>query len=62
MSKLSPANLMTLEAYAKARPDLRTQVIAHKKTRTVCLGDNLTLIFEDETADFADLELRRNDF
>ena len=48
MSKLSPANLMTLEAYAKARPDLRAQVIAHKKTRTVCLGDHLTLIFEDE--------------
>jgi len=48
MSKLSPTNLMTLEAYAKARPDLRAQVIAHKKTRTVCLGDNLTLIFEDE--------------
>ena len=48
MSKLTPANLMTLEAYAKARPDLRAQVIAHKKTRTVCLGDHLTLIFEDE--------------
>jgi len=48
MPKLAPDNLMTLEAYAKARPDLRAQVIAHKKIRTVCLGDNLTLIFEDE--------------
>ena len=48
MPKLAPDNLMTLEAYAKARPDLRAQVIAHKKIRTVCLGDHLTLIFEDE--------------
>ncbi|MBT9613382.1 MAG: DUF3501 family protein [Burkholderiales bacterium] len=48
MPKLTRDNLMTLEAYAKARPAMRTQVIAHKKIRTVCLGDHLTLIFEDE--------------
>ena len=48
MPKLTRDNLLTLEAYAKARPALRTQVIAHKKVRTVCLGDHLTLIFEDE--------------
>lgn len=48
MPKLTCDSLMTLEAYAKARPALRAQVIAHKKTRTVCLGDHLTLIFEDE--------------
>ena len=47
-SKLSPADLMTLEAYAKSRKDFRAQVIAHKKTRTVHLGDHVTLIFEDE--------------
>jgi len=48
MPKLSPASLMTLEAYAKARKEFRVQVIAHKKTRTVHLGDHVTLIFEDE--------------
>ena len=48
MPKLSPASLMTLEAYAKARKEFRAQVIAHKKTRTVHLGDHVTLIFEDE--------------
>lgn len=48
MPKLTHDNLMTLEAYAKARPAMRTQIIAHKKIRTVCLGDHLTLIFEDE--------------
>jgi hypothetical protein len=39
---------MTLEAYAKGRKDFRAQVIAHKKQRTVHLGDHVTLIFEDE--------------
>lgn len=47
MNKLQPGDLMTLEAYAKARPDFRTRVIAHKKHRTIALGDHLTLIFED---------------
>jgi hypothetical protein len=48
MRKLSPDSLMTLEAYAKARNDFRANVIAHKKARTVHLGDHVTLIFEDE--------------
>ena len=48
MSKLSRDQLMTLEAYAKARPEMRTQVMAHKKNRTLALGDHITLIFEDE--------------
>jgi hypothetical protein len=39
---------MSLEAYAKARPEFRAKVMAHKKNRTVHLGRNLTLIFEDE--------------
>jgi hypothetical protein len=48
MPKISRDSLMTLEAYAKARKDFRTQVIAHKKDRTVALGGHVTLIFEDE--------------
>ena len=48
MPKLSHADLMTLEAYAKARPTLRTEVIAHKKNRSIALGEHVTLIFEDE--------------
>jgi hypothetical protein len=47
MDKLSPASLMTLEAYAKSRKEFRAQVIAHKKNRTVHLGEHVTLIFED---------------
>lgn len=46
--KIRPESLMTLEAYAKARHNFRAQVIAHKKHRTVELGDHVTLIFEDE--------------
>ena len=48
MPKISRDSLMTLEAYAKARKDFRAQVIAHKKDRTVALGEHVTLIFEDE--------------
>jgi uncharacterized protein DUF3501 len=48
MPQISPDSLMTLEAYAKARNGFRAQVIAHKKHRTVALGDHVTLIFEDE--------------
>lgn len=48
MPKLSRDHLMTLEAYAKARPALRAQVMAHKKDRTIALGDHVTLIFEDQ--------------
>jgi len=40
--------LMSLEAYAKARKDFRARVIAHKKPRTIHLGEHVTLIFEDE--------------
>jgi hypothetical protein len=48
MEKLSPASLLSLEAYAKSRKDFRAKVIAHKKTRTVHLGEHVTLIFEDD--------------
>jgi hypothetical protein len=48
MQKISRDSLLTLEAYDKARPEFRARVIAHKKPRTVALGDHVTLIFEDE--------------
>jgi uncharacterized protein DUF3501 len=40
--------LMSLEAYAKARKEFRAKVIAHKRSRTIHLGEHVTLIFEDE--------------
>jgi hypothetical protein len=48
MPQITPDSLLTLEAYAKARKDFRAQVIAHKKHRTISLGEHVTLIFEDE--------------
>ena len=48
MPRIDRASLMTLEAYARERPQFRAKVMAHKKNRTVRLGDHLTLIFEDE--------------
>ena len=41
-------SLMSLEAYARGRNEFRAKVIAHKKNRTVHLGANVTLLFEDE--------------
>ena len=41
-------SLMTLEAYAKARPAMRAEVMAQKKLRRVFLGEHLLLIFENE--------------
>jgi hypothetical protein len=48
MPKITRDSLMTLEAYAKARKEFRAKVIEHKKKRTLQLGGNVTLIFEDE--------------
>ena len=48
MPAISRDSLMTLEAYAKARPEFRARVLEHKKPRSLRLGDHVTLIFEDE--------------
>ena len=47
MLKLTKTDLMSLEEYARQRPDYRARVIAHKKSRQVALGPNSTLHFED---------------
>jgi hypothetical protein len=48
MQKISRDSLMSLEAYARSRKEFRAKVLAHKKHRTVALGDHVTLVFEDE--------------
>jgi len=45
---ISRESLMTLETYAKQRPEFRKQVMQHKKNRTVHLGNHVTLLFEDD--------------
>jgi hypothetical protein len=41
-------SLLSLEAYAKQRPQFRARVMEHKKRRTVHVGAHVTLQFEDE--------------
>jgi len=48
MAKITRDSLMTLEAYARARPEFRNRIMAHKKQRIVALGADISLHFEDE--------------
>ena len=48
MQKLAETDLLSLERYSRERPEFRARVIAHKKPRTIHLGEHVTLIFEDE--------------
>jgi hypothetical protein len=47
MQKLTKNSLWTLEHYARVRDKFRKEMIEHKKSRMVSLGENLTLHFED---------------
>ena len=47
MTTLSRADLWSLEEYSERRPAFRAQVIAHKKTRQIGLGEHARLYFED---------------
>lgn len=48
MGAITAESLMSLEQYAKTRREFRDRVLAHKKNRTVQLGEHVTLVFEDE--------------
>jgi hypothetical protein len=45
---LSRSDLLSLEDYSEQRDRIRAEIMAHKKTRRVPIGPNLTLYFEDE--------------
>ena len=47
MKALAREDLLSLESYAQQRADFRARVMAHKKARTLHVGEHLTLIFED---------------
>jgi hypothetical protein len=46
--KITRDSLMSLEAYSKYRKTHKADVIAHRKLRTVALGEHVTLHFESE--------------
>ena len=45
--KLEPKDLLSLEEYDSKRDSIKKELISHKKNRTVNVGDNIVLIFED---------------
>jgi hypothetical protein len=45
--KLAAEDLFGLEQYSRQRPQFRPQVLAHKKRRTLQVGPNATILFED---------------
>jgi hypothetical protein len=47
--KITHDSLMSLEAYSKWRKAHKADVIAHRKLRSVALGEHITLQFESET-------------
>jgi hypothetical protein len=46
---ITPDSLMTLEAYSKYRKAHKADIIAHRKLRSVQLGEHINLQFESET-------------
>ena len=46
---ITPDSLMSLEAYSKFRKTHKAEVLAHRKLRSVHLGEHITLQFESET-------------
>ena len=48
MTTITRDSLLTLEAYSKIRKTSRAEAIAHRKLRSVGLGEHITLQFEDE--------------
>ncbi|HUR89464.1 MAG TPA: DUF3501 family protein [Ramlibacter sp.] len=46
--RITPDSLMTLEAYSKWRKARKGDVIAHRKLRSVALGDHINVQFESE--------------
>ena len=48
MARIAPDSLLPLEVYSRERNAYRSRVIAHKKLRTLHVGEHVTLIFEDE--------------
>ena len=45
--KLEPKDLLSLEEYDSKRDSIKKELINHKKNRTISIGDNIVLIFED---------------
>jgi len=60
MRKLTIENLLSLEDYEKEREQIKTNLLLHKKNRSITVGDNILLLFEDfETIKYQVQEMLR---
>jgi hypothetical protein len=48
MTKIERNSLLSLEDYAKQRPEIRSEAMRLKRVRSVFIGPNMTLQFENE--------------
>jgi hypothetical protein len=48
MTKIARNSLLSLENYARQRPEIRTEAMRLKRIRSVFIGPNMTLQFENE--------------
>jgi hypothetical protein len=49
MATINRDTLLTLEAYSRRRKETKPKVMAHRRLRSVPLGEHVTVQFEDET-------------
>ena len=47
MKKLTTEDMLSLEEYDKSREEIKSNLMAHKKNRSIKIGDNVLLLFED---------------
>ena len=60
MKQLTTADLLSLEEYDKSREQIKSDLLLHKKNRSVRIGDNVLLLFEDyETIKYQVQEMLR---
>ena len=60
MKKLTTSDLFSLEEYDKSREEIKRNLLLHKKNRSVKVGDNVLLLFEDyETIKYQVQEMLR---
>ena len=47
MKELTSKNLLSLEDYDKQRDQIKADLLLHKKDRSITIGENILLLFED---------------
>lgn len=60
MKKLLATDLLSLEEYDKSRKQIKSDLMLHKKNRSIKIGDNVLILFEDyETIKYQVQEMLR---